>query len=118
MRPTITSIYCRRAATKTMASWPGCAGGTNTMSGRDLASTLARRAATPLASVASLAALIGAVLVPKCPLCIAAALSALGVGAAVARQTAPLVHHSALVLGALGLIALAWLSWRWARTAS
>jgi hypothetical protein len=45
---------------------------------------------------------VAAALVPKCPLCVAAALSALGVGAAVAHGVAPLLRPVAMAL-AVGL---------------
>jgi hypothetical protein len=53
----------------------------------------------------SIGAVIAAALVPKCPLCIAAMLSAAGVGAAVARDLAPFVRGLSLAL-AMGLAAL------------
>ena len=62
--------------------------------------------------VASLLALTG-VLLPKCPLCVAAYLSAAGLGASVAPAVAPGVVGTAKVLVALALGVLsAWLGMR------
>ena len=61
----------------------------------------------------ALVAGIAAALAPKCPLCLAAYLSIVGVNVAVARFLAPLFLPVGLALGAFGLAALVAL--RWAR---
>jgi hypothetical protein len=55
--------------------------------------------------LAFLPVLVG-VLVPKCPVCIAVYLSAIGTGASTARGAAPLVVHAGNALVALALIVL------------
>lgn len=57
--------------------------------GSEFATGVASRAA---ASFGSLSAVITAALLPKCPLCVAAALSALGVGTATAHALGPYVR--------------------------
>jgi hypothetical protein len=49
-----------------------------------------------------------AVLAPKCPLCVAAALSALGLGTASAGCIAPFVRPAAFALAAAAVLALVW----------
>jgi hypothetical protein len=67
---------------------------------------------------ASLAGVLLFALVPKCPLCVAAALAAVGVGAGAASAMAPVVRPLLLVGCALTVAAAAgaWL-WRVARRA-
>ena len=60
----------------------------------------------------SLAAIVATALVPKCPLCVAAALSALGLGAAIAQQIAPFVRTLGFTMGAVALVTLIVLEWR------
>jgi hypothetical protein len=59
----------------------------------------------------SLAAIVGTALVPKCPLCVAAALSALGLGAAIAQRVAPFVRTLGFAIGAAALVTLMVLEW-------
>jgi hypothetical protein len=73
-----------------------------------LASAGAYRAGS--AGVSALA-LLGALLVPKCPLCIAW-LSALGLGVVGAAWLAPLVRVAGFVVAALGAVTVVSLEWR------
>ena len=57
---------------------------------------------------ASIGAVVVAALIPKCPLCVAAALSAIGVGASLA----PIVRPVGLVVAAVALAAAARVEWR------
>lgn len=57
-------------------------------------------------------AFLALVLAPKCPLCIAALLSGLGLGAGVAGSIAPLLRPLAFALGGLALVWLARVEWR------
>lgn len=59
------------------------------------------RIATPLGSTALLA------LVPKCPLCVAAVLSSLGLGAAAASFVGPLLRPFAIAFALVAVVALA-----------
>ena len=61
----------------------------------------ARRAA---GASASLGAIALAALIPKCPLCVAAALSALGLGAAVSASLAPVVRPIGRALAVVALV--------------
>jgi hypothetical protein len=61
---------------------------------------------------ASLGAIVLAVLVPKCPLCVAAMLSAVGIGAAAAHHLATMVRAAAFIVAAAVVIAALWLEWR------
>ena len=61
---------------------------------------------------ASLGTIVVAALVPKCPLCVAAMLSALGVGSAAAGAIAPAVRPFVFTLAALAVVLLARLEWR------
>jgi hypothetical protein len=56
----------------------------------------------------SVGTVLCAVLLPKCPLCVAAWLGAAGLGAGAATLVAPFVRPAALLLAALVLLALAW----------
>ena len=56
----------------------------------------------------SVGAVLCALLLPKCPLCVAAWLGAAGLGAGAATLVAPLVRPAALLLAAMALLALAW----------
>jgi hypothetical protein len=60
----------------------------------------------------SLAAIVATALVPKCPLCVAAALSALGIGAAAAHRMAPFVRAGGVVLAVIAGLTLLFLEWR------
>jgi hypothetical protein len=60
----------------------------------------------------SLGAGLGAVLLPKCPLCVAAVLSSLGLGATAAGLLAVVLRPAALTLAGAGLIVVAWAAWR------
>ena len=60
----------------------------------------------------SLAAIVGTALVPKCPLCVAAALSALGMGAAAAHRMAPFVRTGGVVLAVMAGLTLLVLEWK------
>jgi hypothetical protein len=62
-----------------------------------------RRAGSALASIG---AATGAALVPKCPLCVAAILSAAGFGTAGAHHLAPFIRGAALALAVLLPIAI------------
>jgi hypothetical protein len=66
----------------------------------------------------SLAAIVGTALVPKCPLCVAAALSALGLGAAIAQRIAPFVRTLGFAIGAAAVVTLMVLEWRRRRGAA
>lgn len=57
-------------------------------------------------------AVIAAVLVPKCPLCVAAALSAMGLGAAVSSRLAPFVRPFGFALAGLGALVILYFEWR------
>lgn len=61
---------------------------------------------------AALGAALLAVLVPKCPVCVAAWLMALGLGAGVSHGAAPFVRPAAFTLAGLGGLALALAVWR------
>jgi hypothetical protein len=61
---------------------------------------------------ASVSTVILAVLTPKCPLCVAAVLSGLGLGAAGAGAVAPFVRPFAFLLAGLALLSLARAEWR------
>lgn len=65
----------------------------------------ARRIAGASTSIAALAA---AALLPKCPLCIAAALSTFGVGAAIGGALAPFARPFGIAVAIIALLALAW----------
>lgn len=69
----------------------------------------ARRAA---GASASLGAIALAALIPKCPLCVAAALSALGLGAAISASLAPVVRPLGLALAVVALVLAARGEWR------
>ncbi len=66
---------------------------------------------------ASLGTIALAALVPKCPLCVAAMLSALGMGSAAAFAIAPAVRPVVFTLAALAVALLARLEWRRLRKA-
>ncbi len=66
---------------------------------------------------ASLGALALAVLVPKCPICVAALLSAAGLATAGARAAAPYVRPAAFVLAAVVVVVAVWSERRRARRA-
>lgn len=59
-------------------------------------------------AASSLAALLGLLLVPKCPLCVAAYLASLGLSAGLAAAAAPLIRPFAWALCAAALAAVAW----------
>jgi hypothetical protein len=63
----------------------------------------ARRGAS---ASASLGAVLLAALIPKCPLCVAAALSALGVGAALGGAVAPLIRPIAFLVAVVLTVAI------------
>jgi hypothetical protein len=69
-------------------------------------------AAKGLPRASSLGTLLAAAFVPKCPLCVAAMLSALGVGTASASVLAPVVRPAVFTLAAAALVVLAWTEWR------
>src|SRR4029077_10206069 len=99
---------CRRPATRPRpGTWAGPDAGTSTMFARN-----AGRAGRLGAGGTSLAAIVGTALVPKCPLCVAAALSALGIGATAARQMAPFVRTGGVVLAVIAGLTLLYLEWR------
>jgi hypothetical protein len=56
--------------------------------------------------VASALALVGAALLPKCPLCIAAFMCALGISGVTAFEVAPFVRGGALALAAFSMVAV------------
>jgi hypothetical protein len=60
----------------------------------------------------SLGTLIAVALLPKCPLCVAAMLSGLGLGAAAAGRFAPLVRPLGFALVVAALLAVAWVERR------
>lgn len=70
---------------------------------------LRRRGRGPRAPWATLALGVGAMLLPKCPICLAAYLSLLGLGAA-AGSLAPLLFPLGALLVALSFASLAYVS--------
>jgi hypothetical protein len=72
---------------------------------------LAARASKPTLAISALAG-IGAGLLPKCPLCIAAMLSALGMGATGAALLSVLARPGLLVLAGGALVAVVAVQWR------
>jgi hypothetical protein len=60
----------------------------------------------------SLGAIAVAALIPKCPLCIAAVLSALGVGAELSSSVAPIARPLAIVLAVIAVFLVARAEWR------
>ena len=62
--------------------------------------------------VGSLGTIILAALIPKCPLCVAAALSAVGLGATIGASLAPIVRPVAFVCAAIALLASVRVVWR------
>jgi hypothetical protein len=67
------------------------------------------RAASASASVGTI---VLAALIPKCPLCVAAALSALGVGATVGSAVAPFLRPVGLALAVFALVVFGRSEWR------
>jgi hypothetical protein len=63
-------------------------------------------------ALASASALLLAALIPKCPLCLAAALSTLGLGATVGSTLAPWLRPVALGLSVLAVLGVARAEWR------
>jgi uncharacterized membrane protein YjjB (DUF3815 family) len=80
-----------------------------------MTSTPGRRDRRTIAS--SIVAAIGFVLLPKCPLCIAAYLVSLGLGAEAASGAAPMIRPIVSVALAASLIALFATAWRRRRRA-
>jgi hypothetical protein len=72
----------------------------------------ARRAAT------SLGGLIALALLPKCPLCIAAYLTAFGLSASIAALLAPLLRPAAALVLVAALLACLFVLWRHRRAAT
>jgi hypothetical protein len=70
------------------------------------------RSARAAGGATSLGTLVVAALVPKCPLCVAALLSSVGVGATVAAQLAPVVRPLGFTLAIAALVAAAVVEWR------
>jgi hypothetical protein len=62
--------------------------------------------------VSSLGAAIVALLVPKCPMCVAAYLASLGLGAGVSHSAAPFVRPVAFTIAGVAALALALGAWR------
>ncbi|HKA87887.1 MAG TPA: hypothetical protein VKE22_09490, partial [Haliangiales bacterium] len=62
--------------------------------------------------ITALLAALAAVLIPKCPMCIAAYLSAAGVGAAFARAVAPVVVGAGRVCAGVAVAMLCVTAWR------
>ncbi|MES1184283.1 MAG: hypothetical protein ABUL60_10735 [Myxococcales bacterium] len=60
----------------------------------------------------AIAAALGLVLLPKCPLCIAAYLVSFGVGTGAAALAAPLIRPLAMLLAGTALLALLASAWR------
>lgn len=71
-----------------------------------------KRARSSMHAVGALLPLVGAALVPKCPLCVAAMLASLGVGLGAAQTLAPWLRAS---LVGLALAAGALAMWKWWR---
>jgi hypothetical protein len=63
-------------------------------------------------AAASLGSLVLAVLLPKCPVCVAAWLSALGVGASLGATLAPVLRPLGFTLAALALAVFLAGEWR------
>ncbi len=59
-------------------------------------------------ALASFTSLLAAALVPKCPLCVAALLSALGLGAGSASLLAPWLRPFVLGTGGVAILSLVW----------
>lgn len=55
----------------------------------------------------SMGSVAAALLLPKCPVCVAALLSALGIGASIVDALAPVLRPAALALGLLLAVVLA-----------
>ena len=70
------------------------------------------RSARAAGGATSLGTLLAVALLPKCPLCVAAMLSGLGLGAAATGRLAPLVRPLGLALVVAALLAVAWMEWR------
>ena len=68
-------------------------------------------------SAVSVATIFGTLLIPKCPLCVAAALSTFGLGVAAADWLAPFVRVFGFALGALALLGVVYFEWRRRRLA-
>jgi hypothetical protein len=66
-------------------------------------------------AVLSLGAVAATALVPKCPFCIVAVLSAAGLGGAGARHVAPLLRPLAIALALIVAVSLVWAERRRAR---
>jgi hypothetical protein len=93
--------------TPSLTPWPGCA----TMIGTKLAAEVlfsapsrAERGRRARSVASSVGTVLCALLVPKCPLCVAAWLGAAGIGAGAATLVAPFVRPAALLLAALALL--------------
>jgi hypothetical protein len=84
------------------------------MHARNATADVARRIG---GSVVSAATIIGALLIPKCPLCVAAALSTFGLGVAAAHWLAPFVRIFGFALGALSVLGVVYFEWRRRRLA-
>lgn len=63
-----------------------------------------------IAAATSALALLGALLLPKCPLCVVAWLSALGLGVAGAPQLGPALRVGGIALAVLGLAVCGYLA--------
>jgi len=70
------------------------------------------RSALAAGGATSLGTLVAVALLPKCPLCVAALLSGLGLGAAATGRLAPLARPLGIALVAAALLAVAWVEWR------
>lgn len=69
----------------------------------------ARRATSALTSVF---AVVLATLIPKCPLCVAAALSAIGIGTTLGSAVAPIVRPFGFALAVVVMLVAARREWR------
>ncbi len=102
----------RRTPSSTLTGVMGAAAAPEAAAARARAPRGLIRGVTP-----SVGGVLGFLLLPKCPLCVAAWLGAVGVGAGAASVVAPLLRPAALLLAAALLLRLLWSSVRRARRA-
>ncbi len=72
----------------------------------------ARRAGSLTGAASSLSAVLILAFLPKCPVCVAVWLGAVGLGASSAALAAPLLRPAAYALGAASALLLGWSAWR------
>jgi hypothetical protein len=84
----------------------------------DLRSAAARARLRLATGGSSAIALVGTLLVPKCPLCVAAWLPAIGLGVTGATWLAPILRIGGFAIAAIGATLLVTLEWRRRRSAA